>query len=259
MQLNQLYVFIIPNMKNFLVKRSILCLFPVLLFFIPLQTNAQMFSIGDPDAKQDRPLGTRTIFGAAWEAGEFIYKGEGATDLQRLDFNDSMLRLFLESPGLDISVAFGGAITGMNENSAVNLNARLYNNFYLKREQNFVFAIPVQLTTDLLQVRRNETSAEFQQSSLVFGAGAFSAMRLGSRLSLNLKATPNYGFSFSQGSLFGGGLFRFDGNTFLLIHNIFGDSALSIGYKFDYRSYRIQGNLNDYDFTSHSITLGIAF
>lgn len=246
-------------MNIFFIKKFSTTAFLVLILLLPSQVNAQMFSIGDPEQQTSRPLGSATVFGAAWDFADFSYQAEGAQDFQRLDYTESLIRFFLISPGLDISVAFGGSFTGMDEHSAVNINARLYNNLFIQRNPNFQLAIPIQLTTDLMQVRRNETSAEFQQSSLTFGTGAYTALRLGDRFSLNLKATPNYGFSFSQGSLFGGGLFRFDSGGYLMIDRLFGDTALSIGYNFDYRAYRIEGNLNDYDFTSHSITLGIAF
>ncbi|TVR14693.1 MAG: hypothetical protein EA391_12435 [Balneolaceae bacterium] len=246
-------------MNNFFIKKFSTFVLVSIILMLPVHANAQMFSIGEPEQRTARPLGSATIFGVAWDFADFTYQAEGAEDFQRLDYSDSLIRLFLISPGLDISLAFGGSFTGMNDHSAVNLNARLYNNLFIQRRPNFQLAIPIQLTTDLMQVRRNETSAEFQQSSLIFGTGAYSAFRLGDRFSFNLKATPNYGFSFSQGSLFGGGLFRFDSGGYLMIDRLFGDTALSIGYNFDYRAYRIEGDLNDYDFTSHSISLGIAF
>ncbi len=246
-------------MNNFFVKKLSLFFFPIIVLLIPLHSHAQMFSIGDPEQRTVRPLGSSSIVGAAWEFADFSYQAEGAQEFQRLDYTSNLIRLFFNSPGLDISLAFGGSFTGMDEHSAININARLYNNFFISRNPNFQFAIPIQLTTDLMQVRRNETSAEFQQSSLVFGTGVYTAFRMGDRFSLTLKTTPNYGFSFSQGSLFGGGLFRFDAGTFLMINELFGSNSLTIGYNFDYRAYRIEGNLNDYDFTSHSITLGIGF
>ncbi|MCC5941272.1 MAG: hypothetical protein JJU37_06985 [Balneolaceae bacterium] len=246
-------------MNNFFVKTFSFLILPVIITLFPMHSQAQMFSIGDPEQRSSRPLGSSTIIGAAWEFADFSYQAEGAEEFQRLDYNANLLRLFLNSPGLDISLAFGGSYTGMDDHSAININARLYNNFFIKRNPNFQFAIPIQLTTDLMQVRRNETSAEFQQSSLVFGTGAYTAFRMGDRFSLTVNATPNYGFSFSQGSLFGGGLFRFDAGTFLMINELFGSNSLTIGYNFDFRAYRIEGNLNDYDFTSHSITLGIGF
>ncbi len=127
------------------------------------------------------------------------------------------------------------------------------------RSRNFMLLLPLQITSDLQQVRRNQSNAEFMQSSLALGTGVSTMFKLGDAVSVNLKATPNYGFSFSQGSLFGGNLFQFDGKGLIFIHNVFGSNALTLGYHFDHRVYRIEGNLNDYDYTSHSITVGFAF
>jgi hypothetical protein len=244
-----------PYFKLFLSTLTVLAFFS----FCSPQLHAQMFSIDDPEPQRERVLGTTTILGVGWEFANFTYQGEGATQAERLDFSDSILRFRLDSPGLDISLAFGGGMTGMDDNSYVNIAGRLYNNFPIKRETSMLIAIPLQLTTDLKQVRQNASDAEFQQSSLVLGSGLTSAFRIGERFSLNLRATPNYGFSFSQGSLFGGSLFRFDGSSVLLIHNVIGRYALSVGYNFDYRNYRIEGDLNDYDFSAHSITVGFGF
>ncbi len=240
---------------NFHLK--LFCLFTLLFF--PLSAFGQMFSIDDPQQRRERPLGSLTILTAGWELGDYSYRGTGEPGDQLLDFNDSIFRLQLDSPGLDISLAFGGAFTGMSDNSYLNVYGRLYNAFPLIRDSGMIIGLPIQITTDLKQVRRNDNDSEFQQSSLVVGTGLYAAMRLNQRLNLIVRATPNYGFSFSQGNLFGGSLFRTDAKTHLLINNVFGENALSIGYQFDYRAYRIEGDLNDYNFTSHLFTIGIGF
>ena len=234
--------------------------FFILMFVsLPVDLQAQMFSIDDPEPEREGRIGRFTIVGLSLEMGEFIYEGEGAQEFQRLDFDSSLLRFRLESPGLDLSLAFGGSLTGMDQTSAVNVNGRIYNQLPLKWTNNFRLSIPIQLTTDFLQVRKNSSDAEFLQSSLVFGSGLTSVFDLGDRIRFNLHATPNYGFSFSQGNLFGGSLFRFDAKSMLMIKNLIGQSALAIGYHFDMRQYRIEENLNDYDYIAHSVTLGITF
>lgn len=256
---NHFHFNIIPQMNktsSFFLK-SISCL--LIIFTIPLAVAAQMFSIDDTEPRRERILGSTTIVGLSWELGNFSYQGDEAEPLQRVDFNDSILRVRMESPGLDISLGFGGALTGMDETSYFNINARIYNHFSLKRERSHHISLPIQLTTDLKQARRNESDAEFQQSSLIFGTGLAGAIQATERLSLHAKATPNYGFSFSQGNLFGGSLFRADARAVVVINDVFGSKDLSIGYHFDYRSYRIEGDLNDYDYTSHSFTIGIGF
>lgn len=221
--------------------------------------NAQMFSIDDPDRQRERSINFYTMIGASWELADFTYQGEEIDEIDRLDFSDSILRFQLDSPGLDLSLAFGGDLTGMNNNSYFNVSGRLYNSFPVNRSPSFMLLIPLQLTSDLKQVRQNRSDAEFMQSSLTIGSGLSTIFKIGDGVSMNIKATPNYGFSFSQGSLFGGNLFRFDGKGLLFIHNVFGSHSLSLGYHFDYRKYRIEGNVNDYDYSSHSITIGYAF
>ena len=225
----------------------------------PPLLQAQMFSIDDPEGRTERTLGVFTMVGASWDFADFSYTGDAATEDQRVDFNDSIFRLRLESPGINVSAGFGGSFTGMNDNSYINVDGRIFNKIALTRSDSFLLTVPIQLTTDLTQVRLNRTDAEFSQSSLVFGTGLAGDLNLGERISLNLQATPNYGFSFSQGSLFGGSLFRFDAKSLLFIHDVIGSRSLTLGYHFDFRRYDIDGDLNDYDFTSHSVTLGITF
>lgn len=236
---------------------------PTLLFTIymllPISAQAQMFSIEEDGPDQERGINLFTMIGASWEVADFSYAGQGATDMERLDFEDSILRFRFESQGLDLSLGFGGALTGMDNTSYVNVSGRLFNSFPLVRSESFLLLAPLQISSDLKQVRQNRSDAEFMQSSLTLGSGVSTIFTLGNRVSFNIKATPNYGFSFSQGSLFGGTLFRFDGKGLLFIDDFFGSNALSLGYHFDFRKYRIEGNLNDYDYTSHSITIGYAF
>lgn len=219
--------------------------------------QAQMFSIDEPERQRSQRLGTTTVISAGWNFADFSFTGDDIPEEQRLDFNDNLFSLLLNSPGLDLGIAFGGSLTGMNENSYLNLSARIYNNFPLKRSSALQISIPIQLTTDLTQVSRDNTNTDFRQSSLVAGTGIYTIFKITNRINFQIKATPNYGFSFSQGSIFGGSLFRFDGDTKLLIHDLFGSRALSVGYNFGYKQYDIDGELNDYDFNGHTITIGI--
>jgi len=241
-------------MKNFIS----LALF---LFFIPLSGYSQMFSVDDSSPVRQQQLGTATIFSIGWEMGEFENRNSKFVNIDDYSFDDNILRLRLETPGLDIGIGLGGSITGMSNNSYLNILGRLHNNLnlYIGDERNFLFQIPIQITTDLKRVQRNNTESEFQQSSFSVGTGVRTVARLSERFDFSLKATPNYGFSFSQGNLFGGNLFRFDGSSQLLIRNVIGERGLALGYHFDFRSYDIDGDQNDYDYTSHSISIGVTF
>lgn len=246
-------------MKHILKSTAFISLFALIIITIPSAVTAQMFSIEETREQRQQMLGVKTVFGLSWETASFDYWGSSDQNFSRLDFQDSILRLKLNSPAIDISLGLGGSFTGMNDHSYLNISGRILNNLNITRDEKFVLAIPIQLTTDLKRVRLNDVDNDFQQSSLIFGSGISSDIKLSDRFSFKAKATPNYGFSFSQGGFFGGTLFRFDGMAMLFINDLFGRRSLVIGYDFDYRRYNVDGDIFDYDYTSHSITLGIGF
>lgn len=232
----------------------------ILTLSLPLQqAQAQMFSVGDPEPTgTQQMLGAYTTITAGWEFAQFEYTGDLLSDTERLDFNDSVFRLALETPGLDLSIGFGGALTGMNDNSYVNVTGRIFSEFSIFRRENLRINVPLQIITDLKRVQQNRTDIDFQQSSFVFGSGLSTHIRLGSALDLSIGAKPSYGFSFSQGNLFGGSLFRADGSTRLYFRNLIGERTFTLGYNFNFRSYDIDGDRDDYRYTGHTIILGIA-
>ncbi|CAN5297307.1 hypothetical protein BH23BAC3_BH23BAC3_20990 [soil metagenome] len=218
-----------------------------------------MFTVGDSEVRTERRVGIYSTIGLSWEIAEFEFTGEGVSPENRADFQNSIIRLRFENPGLHISTGFGGSFTGMDDRGYVNINARIYNDLALIRSPRFIFALPVQLTTDLKSVTINQSNDRFQQSSLVIGTGASLRYRVNHRVDMSLRATPNIGFSFSQGALFGGRLFTTKSAARLYFNEIIGSNSLVFGYDFDFRDYNIEGNENDYRFLSHSFTLGIAF
>jgi len=245
------------TIKNIPVKLSLFLL--LLIFSFPQIIHAQMFSVGDPEPRDTRALGTYTLIGISWEIADFEFRGENLPPQDQANFNSNVVRFHLENPGLHISAGFGGRITGMNETSYVNVNAMLFNDTPIIRSERFTLSIPIQIITDLKRAQPNESSTDFQQSSLIFGSGITSRARLADRVDLSARITPNYGFSFSQGALFGGSLFRTNGKVRLYFNNVIGENSLSLGYDFDYRNYDIEGNENDYRYSSHAITFGFAF
>lgn len=245
-----------------IIKNIPLKLFPILILLMivsPQIIHAQMFSIGDPEPRDTRSIGTYTLVGVSWEIAEMEFTGENLAPQDQANFSSNVIRLHLENPGLHISAGFGGSITGMNETSYVNLNAMLFNDTAIIRSPRFILSVPIQIITDLKRAQRNDSSTDFQQSSLIFGTGISSKIRLADRVDFSARITPNYGFSFSQGALFGGNLFRTNGKTRLYFNEVIGNNSLSVGYDFDYRNYDIEGGENDYRYTSHAITVGFAF
>ena len=250
-----LYPKTIPSLQNIKVL-SVLILF---LFVMTGTSYGQMFSVGDTNQEETRPLGSYTNFAISWEFADLEYQGDELSVEDRADFQSNVIRVQLENPGLHVSIGAGGKLTGMDDTSYLNMNAMLFNDTPIVRSEGFRLSIPIQIITDLKRAQANQSSIEFQQSSLIFGTGLSSSIRIAERVDFQARATPNYGFSFSQGNLFGGSLFRTNGKLRLFFNEIIGQNSLSVGYDFDYRNYNIEGDQNDYQYLSHSFSVGFAF
>lgn len=243
---------------SIILKKYIFVLFAFSML-LPVSARGQMFSVGNTEEREPTRLQSYSIIGVAWEIADFNFTGSGVDPSDRADFENSILRLRFENPGLNISAGFGGSYTGMERQSYINLNALLYNDFPLLQSPRFILALPIQITTDLKSVQLDRSENDFSQSSFVIGTGASLRYRIGRRAGLSLRATPNLGFSFSRGALFGGRLFTTTSQARLYFNDIIGSNTLSFGYDFDYRDYNIEGSENDYRYLSHAITIGIAF
>lgn len=227
--------------------------------FVPALSQAQMFSVGESEDRQPLRLQTYSTIGVGIEFADFNFTGSDVPISDRAAFDGSIFRVRFENPGLDISAGFGGSLTGIDDYSYVNISALLYNDFPLIRSEQFIFALPLQIGTDLKSVQIDRSNNNFQQSSFTIGTGASLRYQINRRVGTSLRATPNIGFSFSQGNLFGGRLFRGTTAARFYFNEVFGSAALVFGYDFDYRDYNIEGTQNDYEYLSHAITIGLAF
>ncbi len=72
-------------------------------------------------------------------------------------------------------------------------------------------------------------------------------------------AVPTYGFSFATGGSVGGSIGTVTAHGKLYFDRLFNDKGLSIGYKYDFRSYDIEDDIYDYDLKGHSFEIGITF
>jgi len=220
---------------------------------------AQMFSVEEDERTEFAPLPNYTVAGLSWEIAEFEFVGEGLSESETADFNNSILRFRFESSGVHISIGFGGSLTGMDDASYINLNAKLFQDLNIVRSNRFLLSIPIQIVSDLIGVQKESTNAEFRQNGFVFGTGIASRINLAERVNLSLRGTPNYGFSFAQGPDDGGSLFTATSKVRLNFAQVLGDYALTFGYDFDYRNYNLEGTENDYRYSSHAFTIGIGF
>ncbi|MEX2585207.1 MAG: hypothetical protein WD315_02360 [Balneolaceae bacterium] len=194
-----------------------------------------------------------------WEIAEFVYTGDDNVS-DRSDFDDGIFRVRFENPGLDMYLGLAGGLTGMENQTYLNVGAILYNDFILSRMSDSSFLLlPLQINTDLTRSQRSNTGQQFQQSAFMFGAGLGFSTKISNSIHMLVKGVPNYGFSFSQGSLFGGSVFKLQGKSRLFIQNLFSERSLVLGYDYHFSKYDVDGEIFDYDFNGHSVTVGITF
>ena len=240
--------------------KFLFALFFVITFLLPVQIAfGQMFSIGSVEERAQRPPGFFSMIGASVDFADFEFRGSGVPDSDRLDFNDNILNIQFENPGIDINIGLGGSATGMKDNSYVNLKAKVYNSFIISRAPNFRLGIPLQISTGFTRVNSDFTDYEFEQTSFSIGSGITSAYRINQRLELAAMFTPNVGFSAARGTFFGGTLYSIQGKLRLVIDRFFGNNGLAIGYDYDFRDYVLDDERFDHRFTGHGITIGFVF
>jgi hypothetical protein len=245
--------------KQIIKRVSSYVTFLIILFILHESTHAQMFSVEDRSPRE-RALFTYSSLSIGWEIADFSYTGDpDEAGIDRFDFNDGIITLIFENPGIDFYLGLGGGLTGMDNHTIVNIGAALYNDFILHRSENFWIQLPLQINTDLKRVQSNTASRQFQQSSFQVGAGLGLRNRFTDSMRSVIKVLPAYGFSNSQGAFFGGTVFSFYGKARFIIDDVFGNTGLIFGYDFRLKSYNIDNEIFNYDFNGHTISAGITF
>jgi len=254
------------NLKNINCK-TVISLLALLMLGLTLapHSHAQMFSVGEPRARFNIPQ-TEFYVGiepmdVSYQGGDDITAAEGA---RAFNFKGSILRLGYESRGLDLFLGSGGSITGIDEASYFDVGGNIDLGLQLYRSKAFNIAIPIRIAsryTNMTSDRNFQVPSvnRFRFGSLTVGAGARVRGRLQDNFRFETGAVPSYGFAFASGGFFGGSLGSVAAFGRLYFDRLFGNSGLSIGYKYDLRNYNVDENVYDYKILGHSIELGITF
>lgn len=241
-----------------MIQRTVSSLFlPALLILLFAgESAAQMFSVGDERRDADVTLLSSRLM-AGWERGDFNYQGETAQGTDRYDFNGGIFNVRFESQAINMYIGLAGKLTGLEERGYVNIGATIHNPFFLAGSPQLMLYLPLQINTDLKRVMSSSSSIRFQQSAFQFGAGLGASSRLAGKVHGSAQLVPSYGFSNSQGAFIGGSVFSLDGKVRVSLLNLFPGKALVLGYHFRYRSYDIERELFDYNYSGHNITIGV--
>lgn len=240
------------------MKRNLLL--TIVLFAFPLMYSsalAQMFSVGEVPRQRVLPTSfVRVGIGPA----AFEYKGNNLNPLGStlLEFDNTVLFVNVETPGVNLALILGNSATGMDDINYFDLGLTLSNKFLILRKKSISAGIPLELLSSINSINNDRSEENFNQVNFAVGVGGFFNFNLGQKLTFTNQLTPGYGFSNSNGGFFGGSLFYATGKSRLNFINLIGNRSISLGYDFNYRSFDIDGELYDFELKSHLITLGIS-
>lgn len=175
-----------------------------------------------------------------------------------LELDNTAFYVAFETPGVILNLMLANKLTGLEDQSLFDLAFTLTNRFAFIRGRSVQAGVPIQLYSSITGVNSDRSNENFNQANFAVGAGAFIGFRFSNKIIFSNEFIPGYGFSNSNGGFIGGSMYYLRGKSRLNFINIFAGRSLSIGYDFNYRSFDIEDEIYDFDFTSHLITLGIS-
>lgn len=247
---------IIP-MKKINLKHFIL----IVLLLVPVSSFAQMFTVNNEGRERTNPFSPYYRVGVNFIDFKFTGNPNTLPFGSSLAFSGPVAKFKFESGSFNLSFSLGDDFTGLDDRNYFDLNINFINSFYLIRNprSGFSLGIPVQLSSQLTNVRSDALSNEFSQTNLSAGAGAVLNYRIPQKFGVSTHFIPSVGFSTANGGYIGGSVFSMRGKARINFYNLLFKKNISLGYDFIYDSYDIDTDEYDYDLTGHAITLGIGF
>lgn len=216
-----------------------------------------MFSVGAP-GRQAQASSSYLRLGAAPLSFDFQGNRLENSSSNFLELDYTAFYIAFETPGVIINLMLANQLTGLDEQSLFDLGFTLTNRFTILRGSAVQAGLPIQLYSSVTAVNSDRSNENFNQANFAVGAGGFLNFRFSNKLIFSNEFVPGYGFSNSSGGFIGGSMYYLRGKSRLNFINLLGARSLSIGYDFNFRSFDIEDEIYDFDFTSHLITLGIS-
>ena len=242
------------------VIRSIII--TILLLGIATGVQAQMFSVEDENSGEFDLPSSEVYIG--FEPTSVTYEGdEEISTAGRYEYDAPVLRVGYSGRTVNFFMGAGGSITGSEEVAYFDVGGNINYRFPLYVSSQFIVTLPVRISSRFTNITTEQTAVtldRFRFGSLLAGAGLKANIRTQSNIRVQLGAVPSYGFTFASGGFFGGGLGTLAVNGRLFFDQLLSDDmGLSLGYKYDFRTYNIDEERFDYRIQGHSIQVGITF
>lgn len=220
--------------------------------------NAQMFSV---ESEERQRVSGNNFVSLGFGTMDFSYYGT-VTPLNQnrlLDLNENVVTIGYEDLNVEARVNFSNSITGSDNGSYVDFSLRFNpGGFPLIRKENISLLLPLQISTQLTSVNKDNRQDTFRQTSFGLGAGASLNVRFLDKVSIRNQFIPGYGFSSASGGFNGGSVFYMNGKSRLIIENLIFGKSIALGYNFGFQRFDLDDNNFDYELLSHTFSLGMA-
>lgn len=253
------------NNSTVIVKKvkifGLLLFWSVLLAVAP-GVKGQMFSVGEPEARNVGPF-SEVYLGL--ENMQAAYKGDPDVNGEKLfEYDGPVFKAGYQTTGLNLFLSAGGEITGVDDRSYFHTGGSFDFGISLYRSEKIRLQIPLRISSRYTNITNNQRLLStnlnrFQFGMLSGGIGLNGILNPTEKVRIKLGAVPGYGFSFATGGLLGGSVGVIDAFGKLYFDRLINDYGIAIGYNYDFRGYDVEGNVYDYDLSGHSIEIGVTF
>lgn len=243
----------IPNMKRLSHRSPFHALALIFLCVAPSAAYAQMFSSGG-----DSPANRIIAPSRGVSIGPSFSTFSSTSGTGDLSFDGTLLTVGLQTSGLSVDATVGPSSWNPQGATLFRIGAMVGGRVSLYRGELFSLFAPAGVSSDYLRVSREIAEREFRQSSFrILGGLGLSLANRGFRLSVS--ATPSIGFSYSQGSLFGGSVRGFTAGATVGSIKIASLARVSAFARYELLAYDIDFDLYDYELDSRRFGLVLQF
>lgn len=176
------------------------------------------------------------------------------------EFDHPMLTMEAQLPSIKIGFRVANGLVGLEDPAARSIYAELGRRLRVAGENAFQITAPVAIRTDFMKVSLDRNPSIFSQSSFQARGGLDGSIRLARGQGVIVVGGGGaFGFSNSQGSIFGGtyqGLFA---HSEIRMQPRALDAGFFIRVTAETSSYEIDGELYDYDLSGWGAMIGVSF
>jgi hypothetical protein len=234
----------------------------LLLHLLPATTSAQMFSVGSAGEQRNTIPENSFYFGIEPASVQFYGDAGASPDLIRYDFEGTLYRLRYETNSLQIFGAFGSSLSDNGDVSFRNVGIQLQGSINLYTRPSLAWTIPLFASTDYFMMRNSmsaNTSAEFSQNRLLFGAGQELVVRPAQKFRFRSKTGVRYGVSASSFGSSVGTAFAFDQQFRVYFDRLAGPVGFTLGFDYSHNRFMTAEDQFKYTIDAFTVLAGISF